>query len=55
LRSNHSQEGGNDGKPLANGSIKRSMAKHIQEDLESFMQGEVKLLLSWAIMEHLVM
>ncbi|QCD79550.1 hypothetical protein DEO72_LG1g3192 [Vigna unguiculata] len=31
-----------------------AMEKHIQEWLESLMQGERKLLFSWAIMEHLI-
>jgi len=33
LRSNSSQEGGDDGTPLAKGSRTRSMAKQIQEEL----------------------
>jgi len=28
------------------------MVKQIQEELETFGQGEAKLLFTWAIMEH---
>jgi len=52
LRSNTSQEGGDDGTPLAKGPITRSMAKQSQEELATSGQGEVKLLFTWAIMEH---
>ena len=37
LRSNVSQEGEDDDKPIAKGPITRSMAKHIQEKLKSFI------------------
>jgi len=52
LRSNPSQEVGDDGTPLAKGSITRSMAKQIQEELATPSQGEAKLFFTWAIMEH---
>jgi len=34
------------------GPITTSMAKKIQEELTISSQGEVKLLFTWAIMEH---
>jgi len=50
--SNPSQVGVDYGKPLAKGPTTRSMAKHIQEELETSMKVDAKLLFSWVIMEH---
>ena len=52
LRSNTSQEGGDDDTPLAKGPITRTMTKQIQEELETSSQGEAKILFTWAIEEH---
>jgi len=52
LRSNASQEGGDDDTPLAKVPITRSMAKQIQEELATSQQGEAKFLFTWAIMNH---
>ncbi|BAT81715.1 hypothetical protein VIGAN_UM161000 [Vigna angularis var. angularis] len=52
LKTNPSQEGGDDDKLLAKGPITRSMAKQIQEGLKSFPKEGAKLLFTWAIMKY---